>query len=286
MHRWPVAISVSRRVSRSDLPERGKGAVALKWQPRHNIFMHDESRLAGEEKAWWRRVPWPIGAAAGFAALLLSVLLFGHGLLENGGTDTDRAIMVAMRVPGNPDQPIGPAWLPSAVRDITALGSGAVLTLVVVVTVVFLLLLKRRQSVLLVILATTLGSLVVTIVKALISRARPDLIQRLMEEVSASFPSGHAANSAIVYLTIATLLFPVLPRRRVRAFVLFIAMFLTGIVGLSRVYLGVHWPSDVLAGWVFGGCWAMLWWWIELRLIARNKLGTPNANFRPASDDA
>lgn len=231
--------------------------------------MQDDPGFAKEERAWWHHVPWPIAAAAGFAALLFLILFTGRELIEGDGTRLDRAIMLFMRVDGDPDLPIGPRWLPSAVRDITALGSGAVLTMMVTVTVIVLGLLKRRQSLILVLLATISGSLVVTFLKAAVSRARPDLVERLMVEVSASFPSGHAANSAIIYLTIASLLFPVLPRRRLRAFVLFMALFLTGIIGISRVYLGVHWPSDVLAGWVFGGCWAMIWWWIELRLLAR-----------------
>jgi undecaprenyl-diphosphatase len=174
-----------------------------------------------------------------------------------------------MRVPGHPAIPAGPVWLPSAMRDVTALGSSTILTFVVIATAVFLGLRERMHSVVLVLLATTLGSLTVTLIKALVSRSRPELVDRLMVETSHSFPSGHAANSAIVYLTLATLLFPVLTDRHMRAFVLAIALLLTGAIGLSRVYLGVHWPSDVVAGWVFGGGWAMLWWWIELRLLDR-----------------
>jgi undecaprenyl-diphosphatase len=90
-----------------------------------------------------------------------------------------------------------------------------------------------------------------------------------MQEASSSFPSGHAANSAIVYLTLATLLFPVVRGWRMRGFVLTVAMLLVGLIGISRVYLGVHWPSDVLAGWAFGSCWALLWWGIELGLLRR-----------------
>lgn len=216
-----------------------------------------------------RRVPWPVVAAAGGATVLAALLWLGHELNEGDGAAFDHAVMLAMRVPGHPDRPIGPAWLPSAVRDVTALGSTTVLTLVVATTALFLALRRRLRSAALVLASTLLGASAVTLIKALIDRARPDLVERLMAETSQSFPSGHAANSAIVYLTVATLLFPVVRGVRIRAFVLGVALALTGLIGVSRVYLGVHWPSDVIAGWAFGGGWALLWWWIELRLIPR-----------------
>jgi undecaprenyl-diphosphatase len=213
-----------------------------------------------------RRLPWPILIGAGLALFLLGLIWFGHELVEGDGASIDRAIMLAMRHDG---QPIGPAWLPSAVRDITALGSSTVLAFLVLVSAIFLWLAGRARTALLVVAATALGSLTVETIKALVSRSRPDLIGRLMEESSRSFPSGHAALSAIVYLTLATLLFPVLPDRRVRAFAVIVALILTVSVGVSRVYLGVHWPSDVVAGWAFGGVWATLWWRIELALLGR-----------------
>lgn len=216
-----------------------------------------------------RRIPWPILAAAGFALFLLALLWFGHELVEGDGATVDRAILLAMRVPGQPLEPAGPAWLPAAVRDVTALGSTTVLTFIVVVAAIFLGLAGRLRTALLVVSASLLGSVAVETIRAVIARPRPQLTGQLMEVYSHSFPSGHAAISAIVYLTLATLLFPVLPDRRIRAFVVIVALILTVSVGISRVYLGVHWPSDVLAGWAFGGVWAMLWWRIELALLDR-----------------
>ncbi|HVJ01508.1 MAG TPA: phosphatase PAP2 family protein [Sphingomonas sp.] len=229
----------------------------------------DQRATLQPEAAASRRIPWPIVGLAAVAMLLLGLVWFGHEIMEGDTATIDRAIMLAMRTPGHPEQPVGPRWLPSAVRDVTALGSTTVLTLVVLVTACFLALRRRFRSALLVVAATSLGALAVTLVKALIARSRPDLIDRLMEEASHSFPSGHAANSAIVYLTLATLLFPVVRGWRMRAFVLGVAMLLVGLIGVSRVYLGVHWPSDVLAGWAFGSCWALLWWAIELKLFGK-----------------
>ena len=163
-----------------------------------------------------RRIPWPIVILGAVALLLLGVVWFGHEIMAGDAAAIDRAIILAMRVPGHPDQPLGPHWLPSAVRDVTALGSTTVLTLVVLVTTSFLALRGRARTALLVLAATTLGALAVTLVKVLIGRSRPDLVGQLMEEASHSFPSGHAANSAIVYLTLATLLFPLVRSWRMR----------------------------------------------------------------------
>ncbi|ATY33428.1 phosphatase PAP2 family protein [Sphingomonas psychrotolerans] len=221
------------------------------------------------EAASSRRIPWPIVALAAVALLLLGLVWFGHAIMDDDVAEMDRAIMLAMRVSGHPEQPLGPHWLPSAVRDVTALGSSTVLTMVVVFTACFLMLQRRFRSALLVVAATSLGGLAVTFVKALIARSRPDLVDRLMEETSHSFPSGHAANSAIVYLTLATLLFPLVRGWRMRGFVIAVAMLLVGLIGVSRIYLGVHWPSDVLAGWAFGSCWALLWWGVELKLFRK-----------------
>lgn len=220
-----------------------------------------------------RRLPWPILAGTGLALFLLALLWFGHELAEGDGATIDRAILLAMRVPNHPLQPIGPAWLPSAVRDVTALGSTTVLSFIALVAAIFLGLAGRVRTAFLVVGASLLGSVAVETIRSFIARPRPQLTGQLMEVNSASFPSGHAAISAIVYLTLATLLFPVLPDRRIRAFVLMVALVLTFSVGLSRLYLGVHWPSDVLAGWAFGGVWAMLWWRIELELLSRAQAG-------------
>jgi undecaprenyl-diphosphatase len=231
---------------------------------------HDPLVSLAPEAAPSRRVPWGIVAAAGIAAVFAILLWLGHELNEGDGAAFDHAVMLAMRVPGHPDQPWGPAWLPSAVRDVTALGSTTVLTFVILAATVFLWLRGRGRTALLVLGSIALGTATVTVIKALVGRSRPDLIDRLMTETSNSFPSGHAATSAIVYLTLATLLFPVVREPRMRAFVIGVALVLVGAIGVSRIYLGVHWPSDVIAGWAFGSFWALLWWRIELRVMRKS----------------
>jgi undecaprenyl-diphosphatase len=216
-----------------------------------------------------RRRPWPLIAGVLVAIALLALLFLASAIARGNVLAFDRTLILAMRVPGHPAVPIGPPKLPSIARDITALGSGTVLTLVVMVTTALLLLHRMWRTAALAVVATLSGSTAVSLLKQLFARARPDLVEHLMRETSNSFPSGHSANSAIVYLTVATLLFPLIQLRRVRLFVTGATMAIVGMIGVSRVYLGVHWPSDVLAGWIFGALWALGWWQAELMLFRR-----------------
>ena len=162
--------------------------------------------------------------------------------------------------------PIGPQWLERAMIDITALGGVTVLVLVVTIAVGLLLTARLWLTAALVLAATIGGSLAVDLAKALVGRARPAVIDHLVQVHSASFPSGHSANSAIVYLTLATLITQIIDRPALRWYVIVVTVLLVTAIGCSRVYLGVHWPSDVLAGWSFGTLWALAWWAIGARI--------------------
>lgn len=178
--------------------------------------------------------------------------------------DLDMRILLAFRVEGHPDTPIGPPWLEDAVRDITALGSVSVLVLIVAAVFIYFLLVGQGGTALFVFLAVASGQILSSWMKVGVSRPRPELVSHLAAETSMSFPSGHAMLSAVTYLTLGALATRVLPGRVTRAYVLLLAVFVTLMVGASRVYLGVHWPSDVLAGWCAGFAWALSWW-----LVAR-----------------
>jgi undecaprenyl-diphosphatase len=153
--------------------------------------------------------------------------------------------------------------------NITALGSGTILTCVVVATAGLLLVQRLWLTAALVLAATLGGSIIAGQAKYWVGRPRPELVDHLVQVTGLSFPSGHATNSAIIYLTLAGLVAQVTPRRVVRRYVLLLAVVLVGAIGVSRVYLGVHWPSDVLAGWCAGTGWAALWWWIAAVMRAR-----------------
>ncbi len=181
----------------------------------------------------------------------------------------DRRILLAMRVEGDTAEPVGPHWLEEAGRDFTALGGGAVLTALSLAAVGAAFILRRRRIALLIVIAIAGGTLLSTLLKRGFDRPRPDLISHGAEVVSESFPSGHSMMSAIVYLTLGILLTRVLPSRGLKVYVVALAGVVTILVGLSRVYLGVHWPTDVVAGWAVGAAWALLFWLVSLWFSSR-----------------
>jgi undecaprenyl-diphosphatase len=152
----------------------------------------------------------------------------------------------------------GPQWLQDVGRDLTALGGVTVLTLVAVVVVGFLLISRKRGTALLMIVAVVGGLVIATLIKHFVDRARPPRQFQAAYVFTASYPSGHSALSAVTYLTLGALLAQAVTRRVLKLYILGVAAFLTFLVGLSRVYLGVHWPTDVLAGWTVGLVWALI----------------------------
>ncbi|RUX06194.1 MAG: phosphatase PAP2 family protein [Mesorhizobium sp.] len=188
----------------------------------------------------------------------------------------DTEILLAFRQPGQPGVPIGPSWLEGAMRDITSLGSTSVLVLITTATVIYLLLIRRRGTALLIFVAVAGGQLLSSLLKVGVDRPRPELVSHLVNETSLSFPSGHAMLSAVTYLTLGSLAARFLPGRTTKVYVLFLAVLTTVLVGVSRVYLGVHWPSDVLAGWCAGFAWAMLCWLVA-RILQRRQAVSDDA---------
>jgi undecaprenyl-diphosphatase len=183
--------------------------------------------------------------------------------VQEGGTHKfDEAVLLSMRNPADLSDPIGPGWVEEIGRDFTALGGIAVLVMVVLATSGFLLLQRKNHAALWLLLSTGSGMLLSTVLKMGFDRPRPDLVPHGSIVYTASFPSGHSLMAAVVYLTIGTLLARVQPRRRLKIYLLTVAILLTLMVGISRVYLGVHWPTDVLAGWTIGIAWALLFWLI------------------------
>jgi undecaprenyl-diphosphatase len=216
-----------------------------------------------------------LGLLVGALTLVLLVLTFARlaGLVLEGDTrQFDEHVLASLRAAGNPSQPIGPRWLVGAALDITALGSGFVLGLVVFAIVGFLLLQGTYRTALFVLVATTGGSLLNTGLKEVFQRPRPEVVPHLREVMSLSFPSGHAMTSAAVYLTLGALLMRITERRLTKLYCMATAILLTVLVGMSRVYLGVHYPTDVLAGWLAGMSWALLCWIVERWLERRTEL--------------
>lgn len=215
---------------------------------------------------------------AGALLLVASVWGFVHIAGEVTGGDTlriDERILLVFRDPGDVTRPRGPAWLPGAMRDITALGSAPVLVLFVLAVVIALAVRRQYHGVALVLAATVGARLLNVSLKALFARPRPDLVQHLTEVRSASFPSGHAMDSAVIYLTLAALLARLVVPRALKLYFVGVALLLTFLVGLSRVYLGVHYPTDVLAGWMAGLAWSVLCWGVATYLQSRGTVEKP-----------
>ncbi|TDR89737.1 phosphatase PAP2 family protein [Enterovirga rhinocerotis] len=195
------------------------------------------------------------------------------GQVVDGHTMTlDRAILLAFRTAADPATPIGPGWVREAARDLTGLGGNTILVLITLSTVIYLALTGRRHAALFVLAAIGGGTLISTLLKMGFDRPRPDIVPHGMQVYTASFPSSHAMLSAVTYLTIGALLARIHASLPVKLFFLALAVILTLAIGLSRLYLGVHWPSDVLAGWCVGAAWACLCWYIALLLQRRGQV--------------
>jgi undecaprenyl-diphosphatase len=228
---------------------------------------HDTGPSVHAKPAAWRA--WllrEIGAVVAMLVLAGGALAF-LGLADEVGEGDmrafDAAILYGLRQAGDPNTPLGPHWLQTAAADITAFGSGAGLTLIVVLVAGFFAAWRRWREAAILIAAPLSGVLVSQWTKAFFDRERPPDALHAVEVVSPSFPSGHALLSAVVYLTLAVLVARFTDRRRVKTYALAAGVVVTLLVGISRVYLGVHWPSDVLAGWSLGAAWALVWWFGE-----------------------
>jgi undecaprenyl-diphosphatase len=208
-----------------------------------------------------------LGSLALLAVVLLITKLAGE-VLEGDTLEFDKRLLQALRKADNPSQPIGPPWLELAAFDVTALGGPTILGLTVFAVVGFLVLQGLYRNALFVFLASAGGWLLNDLLKEFFARPRPTVVPHLRQVMSLSFPSGHALTSAAVFLTLGALLMRVAERRLVKFYCMFVAMLTTLLVGITRVYLGVHYPTDVLAGWLIGLSWALFCWLLE-RAIER-----------------
>jgi undecaprenyl-diphosphatase len=208
---------------------------------------------------------WLAISVLSIAALLFAFGLIAQEVVEGEPLAFDRTVMLAFRDAANPSIPIGPPWLLEAARDVTSLGSTVVLGIILFAVVGYLLLDRKRTAAWLMLGAVLGGVALNDFLKFAFARPRPDFVTPAVQVFTSSFPSGHAALSAIAYLTLGAILARTHASVRIRIYLMSLAAIVTGLVGLSRVYLGVHYPTDVLAGWCVGtawamGCWALMTW--------------------------
>jgi undecaprenyl-diphosphatase len=199
--------------------------------------------------------------AVGAAGLVF--LEVADEVLERESDSIDRAVLMWLR-PSDP-----PRWLVDVMRDITALGSTVVLTIWVAITALFLIFSGRGRACLFVVAAAASGALMSSGLKLFFDRERPDLIAHGLYVSTASFPSGHAMISTVVYLTLGALIAELVRPPWLKVYVVAVAAVLAGLIGFSRLYLGVHWPTDVVAGWAAGAGWAIASWGLARVFLSR-----------------
>lgn len=248
-------------------------------EERDTPFMTETSRERAHtapepaRRAWRMRRGWStLAALIGLAGGIWLFVALADEVADGDDSRIDNAVLLMFRSPADPTQPLGSPWLEQSLRDVTALGSFTVLGFVVLAAVGFLALHRRSWLAAFVFAASAGGIAVSTGLKALFERPRPSFGTHDVMLYTSSFPSQHSMMSAVVYLTIGALLARVQPTVALRGFVLAISGFLVLAIGLSRLYLGVHWPSDVLGGWLAGGIWALGCWLIVRKLPTRGDM--------------
>jgi undecaprenyl-diphosphatase len=209
-------------------------------------------------------------AALLFAAGAVWVFLeLADDVLEGDTASVDERLLLSLRAADDPSDPLGPSWFEELARDITGLGGAGVLTLITLASAGFLALQRKAHLAFYLLLAVGSGTVLSTLLKMGFDRPRPELFAHGQVVYTSSFPSGHSMLSAVVYLTLGALLASGQTNLRMRAYLVGLAALLTMLVGASRVYLGVHWPTDVLAGWTAGAAWALVCWAVAERLRGR-----------------
>ncbi|MGR3323743.1 MAG: phosphatase PAP2 family protein [Pseudooceanicola sp.] len=213
-----------------------------------------------------------IAAICLIAGALSAFLALASEMVEGDLHAFDEAVLLALREPDDVTNALGGRQVEVAMRDLTALGGITVLTLISLTVLAFLLLRGKRATALLLVVAILGGQALSHLAKLGFSRPRPDLVPHGVEVATASFPSGHSMMAAVTYLTLAVILARTERDIRIRALRIVAAAVLSGLVGVSRVYLGVHWPSDVLAGWSLGAAWALGVWLLARGLDRRGRI--------------
>lgn len=228
-----------------------------------------------------------LAALTALLVVTLGIMTFievADDMTEADGMAFDQAVLHWMQPTAG--EPRGPWWLHEAAADLTALGGISVLGLFAVIAFVFLLIQRKHLSAALLVIGLAGGVMLSEGLKALFERARPPAAYQAVETLNASFPSGHALLSTVFYLTLGVMLTRAFQQKRLKAFVLGAAILIALLIGLTRVYLGAHWASDVIAGWCAGAAWAMVLWLVAYavqRHQARHSAGLHDA---PAPDTA
>ena len=214
----------------------------------------------------WRKEPLIPAVLLIIAGSLWGFVEISEEVTNRDARELDRAVLLWMRESDDPSDPIGPAKVEEMGRDLTALGGFTILTGLTVASVGIALFLGKPRTAGIIAVAITSGMFLTDILKREFDRPRPELVPHGVVVTSMSFPSGHAMMAAVVYLTLGVLLARTQRQLALRIYLIALSVVVTILVGVSRVYLGVHWPTDVLAGWTLGAAWALLFWLIAVKV--------------------
>lgn len=219
-------------------------------------------------QAGWREFVLLLAAASICGSIFIFASVTDE-VMEGDLHEAEQGWMRSLRLPDDAATPIGPVWLQHVSLDISALGGGGVLTLMTLIVTGHLLLERRFHAVVLLLVATLGGVILSRVLKAIFARERPSIIPHLSEVTSASYPSGHSMLSSIVYLTLAVMLAQAVKSRRLKVYFVGVALLASFLIGLTRIYLGVHYPTDVVAGWSVGTGYAVICllaaYWLQKR---------------------
>lgn len=195
--------------------------------------------------------------------------------------DIDVYFLKMFRQSNDLSKPTGPEWMLETMRDITALGSGTVIAISIIFFAGYLILVKRYHTLSYILFAILGGTAIGLGLKEFVGRVRPDIVPHLTAANSMSFPSGHSMMSVVIYLSLAVLLARIQQNNKVKFYIITSALVICFLIGVSRIYLGVHYPTDVLAGWSLGLAWAILvrifvrWyniWYNENTIVTEDKI--------------
>ena len=196
---------------------------------------------------------------------LLGFAAIAYLVSTDATTAFDLSVMSHFIERGETVSPLGPPWVEEIFLELTALGGGTVLTLVALLVLTGLFITRQRGAGLTLMATLFSGTIIPYGLKFLFDRPRPDLVAHLDRTFTASFPSAHATVSMIYWISIATIIARFIDHAILRRFIYYSAFSLVILIGLSRIYLGVHWPSDVVAGWLLGLAWAAFCWLLANR---------------------
>ena len=217
-----------------------------------------------------------LAALAAIGMLILVFVALADEVTELSTQEFDESILLALRAA--PDDPLGPYEVEAAIMHVSALGSGVVTTLIVLIATGFFVLAGHWRYAGLIVACSVGCGVVMSLLKGLFERARPTVVTHIDPPGGLSFPSGHSTISAALYMTLAVLIARTLERRTLRVYVVCMGVLMMVLVGTSRLYLGVHYPTDVLAGWTLGLTWALICGTVVRQLGKRGVEDIPQPN--------